>query len=156
MAKTRTQAASGPAASRHGSVTWLLGMICGAVLAFATPTALLAGFLLAPAILVAVCDRVPGRATTRCVFIASTGLAFGPVWHLNAGGATLGMAFDMLLEPNVLCPAWLAGASAWAVCECLPVLLRGASDRLAAAQAAALLEEARALRARWDVEPGQP
>jgi hypothetical protein len=126
------------------------------VLAFATPTAVLASVLLAPAILVALLDNYPGRATTRAVFVATAGPAFGPIWHLNAGGATIGLALDMLCEPNVLCPAWLAGACAWAVCECLPILLRGAADRLATARAAALLEEAKTLRAEWDLDGDPP
>jgi hypothetical protein len=151
MAKTATKPRR-QGAGRHGSVTWLMGMACGAILAFATPTALLAGVLMAPAILVSLLDAYPGRATTRAVFVATAGPAFGPIWHLNAGGATLALTVDMLCEPTVLCPAWLAGGCAWAVCECLPILLRGAADRLATARAAALLEEAKTLRAAWDLD----
>ena len=135
-----------------GPMTWLMGMACGAVLAFATPTAILAGVLLAPAILVAVFDGAPGRGTTRVVFVAVAGLAFGPVWHLNASGPTIGSALEMLFEPSVLCPAWLAGACSWAVCEFLPLILLAAANRAATARIASLLEEAKALKAAWDLE----
>jgi hypothetical protein len=132
-------------------MTWLMGMASGAVLAFATPTAILASVLLAPAILIAVFDSQPGRATTRVVFVAVAGLAFGPIWHLNASGPTIASALEMLCEPAVLCPAWLAGACSWGVCEYLPLLLLAAANRTATARIAALLEEAQALQAEWDL-----
>ena len=133
-------------------MTWLMGMATGAVLAFATPTAILACGLMAPAILVAFFDSQPGRATTRVVFVAVAGLAFGPVWHLNASGATIASALEMLCEPAVLCPAWLVGACSWGVCEFLPLLLLSAANRAATARIAALLEEAKVLQAEWDLE----
>ena len=85
--------ASGAPAKREagggGSIHWLMGMACGAILAFATPTAILGGVLLAPAILAAVFDTQKKRPMTRVVFVACAGFAFGPVWHLNAmGGVT--------------------------------------------------------------------
>jgi hypothetical protein len=133
------------------SLTWLLGVMCGAVLAFATPTAVLAVVLLAPAILVSVFDHQPGRPATRVVFIAGAGLTFGPVWHLNAASPSIAAALDMLCDPAVLCPAWLAGALSWGVCEFLPLMLHSVAERKAAARMKALLEEARALNAQWDL-----
>jgi hypothetical protein len=133
-------------------VQWLLGMVCGAVLAFATPTALLAGVLLAPAFLTAVFDRQPRRPVTRVVFVSCAGFTFGPVWHLNSFGASIGQALDMLTDPAVLCPAWLAGACGWAVCEVLPLLLYSVADRQATGQVAALIKEAETLQKEWDLE----
>jgi hypothetical protein len=142
-----------PARRGNGSLNWLLGVACGAILAFATPTALLGGVLLAPAILTAVFDTQAGRPLTRVVFVAAAGFTFGPIWHLNAAEPTLAAALDMLSEPSVLCPAWLAGGSGWAVCEFLPLLLRLVGERQAAARIAALEAEAQGLREAWDLTP---
>ena len=73
----------------------------------------LAGVLLAPAILVAVFDKQPQRPVMRVVFIAGAGLTIGPLWHLNALTPTVPLALDMLCDPAVLCPAWLAGGLGW-------------------------------------------
>jgi hypothetical protein len=135
-----------------GSVTWLMGVAFGAVLAFATPTALLGSVLLAPAILVAVLDATPRRAVARVVFVAGAGFSFGPIWHLNMGGGTMTVAVDMLSSPSILCPAWLAGACGWAVCECLPLILRNAANRAAESRIEALAAEAKSLREEWDLE----
>ena len=135
-----------------GSLLWLLGVLCGAVLAFATPTAVLAGVLLAPAILTAVFDAQPKRPVTRVVLVSAAGFTFGPIWHLNVAGATMTAALEMAFDPAVLCPAWLAGACGWAVCEFLPLVLRMTADRQAAAKIGQLQEEAKALREEWDLE----
>jgi hypothetical protein len=117
-----------------------------------TPSAVLAGVLLAPAMLVAVFDKQPQRPVMRVVLIAGIGLTIGPLWHLNALSPTVPLALDMLCDPAVLCPAWLAGALGWAVCEFLPLLLQAAADKRAAMRMSALLEEAKALKSSWDLE----
>ena len=135
-----------------GSMPWLLGVVCGAVMTFATSSALLAGVLLAPAWLTAVFDADQRRPVTRVVFVSAAGLTIGPLWHLNTGGASVGQALDLLADPAVLCPAWLAGACGWAVCELLPLLLRLAAERQAATRMAGLLAQARQIREEWDLE----
>ena len=147
--------ASGAQASHgggRGSFHWLMGMACGAVLAFATPTAILGGVLMAPAILAAVFDTQKKRPMARVVFISCAGFTFGPVWHLNAMGGVTAQALDMLYDPSVLCPAWLAGACGWGACELLPFVLRLAAERAAVSQIAALQAEANAIREAWDLE----
>jgi hypothetical protein len=148
--------ASGAPAKREagggGSIHWLMGMACGAILAFATPTAILGGVLLAPAILAAVFDTQKKRPMTRVVFVACAGFAFGPVWHLNVMGGVTSQALEMLYDPSVLCPAWIAGACGWGACELLPLLLRLAAERAAVVRIAALQAEAKAIREAWDLE----
>jgi hypothetical protein len=148
-------AAAKPAARKGGggSLTLLLlGVVFGAVLTFATPTALLCCVLLAPAILVAVLDATPNKSMARVVFVAGAGFSFAPIWHLNTGGGTMAVALDMLSNPSILCPAWLAGACGWAVCECLPLLLRSAANRAAEIRIASLAAEAQKLREEWDLD----
>jgi hypothetical protein len=140
------------AAGGGGSVPWLLGMVCGAILAFATPSAILGGVLLAPGILAAVFDTHRKRPMARVVVLSCTGFAIGPIWHLNAMGGVTSQAVEMLLDPAVLCPAWLAGACGWGMCEVLPLVLRGAAERAAVARIAALKAEAKAIRDEWDLQ----
>ena len=47
-ARAAARAAAVRSPARPGSTLWIQGLVCGAVAAFATPTALLAGVLLAP------------------------------------------------------------------------------------------------------------
>ncbi len=145
-------AAKAGAKAEGGSKTWLLGVACGAAVTFATPSAILAGVLLAPGLICALFDRQAGKAVTRVVFVSGAGLTFGPLWHLNAGSPSITAALDLLADPGVLCPAWLAAACGWAVCEALPVLLQATANRRAAGRVVALLEEAAALRKAWDFE----
>ncbi len=146
--------ASGGKRARGGSKTWLLGVACGAAVTFATPSAIVAGVLLAPALISALFDAQPNKAVTRVVFVSGAGLTFGPLWHLNAGTPTIALALDLLADPAVLCPAWLAAACGWAMCESLPVLLQSAANRRTVVRVAALRAEAAALREAWDLEGG--
>jgi hypothetical protein len=139
------------AAAGGGSLLWLQGLVCGAVLAFATPIALLLCVLLAPAVLAAVMDTMPNRAMTRAVFFAALAFTLGPLWHLILAGRGMQQAVDLISDPGVLGPAWLAGACGWALCEVLPVVLRSLAELQATARMAALKSEAAALRAEWDL-----
>jgi hypothetical protein len=150
--KVAGRAADKPAARRGGSLTWLLGVGCGVAVTFATPSAVLAGVLMAPGVVAAMFDRQANRAVTRVVFISGAGLTFGPLWHLNTGTPSMAAALDLLADPAVLCPAWLAAACGWTMCEALPIVLQMAANRRAAGRIAALREEAAALQAAWDLE----
>jgi len=134
-----------------GGGMWLQGMICGAVLTFATPSAFLAGVLLLPALVTLVIDRAPARKMTRAVALACSAFAYAPLWQLWVDGETMGLALKQILDPSVVCPAWLAGAFAWGVCEILPVGLRIMAEIRAKSRLAALRAEAEALRAAWDL-----
>ena len=147
-ARTKRQAEGGG----RDPMTWLLGVACGVVVCFATPSALLAGVLLAPAIVAALFDSQAGRPMARVVLVSGGGMTFPPLWHLNMAHPSIGLALDMLSDPGVLCPAWLAAASGWAVCESLPIVLQAAANRRAVSTIAALQDEAERLKAQWDLE----
>jgi hypothetical protein len=134
-----------------GSWLWLQGLVCGAVLAFATPVALVICVLMAPGLAAAIFDPAPQRAMTRAVALACLAFTMGPVWHLILAGRVMTQAVDLVLDPEVVLPAWLAGACGWALCELLPVLLRSAADMRAAVRIAVLEKEAAALREEWDM-----
>jgi hypothetical protein len=139
-------------AARGGSHLWLQGLVCGAVLAFATPVAVLVGVMLMPALAASLLDARPGRPVARAVGLAGAAFTVAPLWHLIQGGGGVPAALDVLADPAVLAPAWLAGACGWALCELLPVLLRGVASLNAHARLAALDAEEKALREAWDLE----
>jgi hypothetical protein len=148
----RTAAKAKPRPKRaQGSTLWLQGLACGALLAFAPSFAALGAALLAPALVAALADSRPGRPVARAVFLASAAFTLMPAWHLFENGQNLATALDLLSEPAVIGPAWLAGACGWALCEVLPVLLRAVADARTAAHAHALRAEEKALREAWDL-----
>ena len=151
-AKAGRRAAAG--GRRGGSHLWLQGLVCGAVLAFATPVAVLVGVMLMPALAATLIETRPGRPVTRAVALAGAAFTVAPVWHLIQAGGGVPAALDVLADPAVTGPAWLAGACGWALCEVLPVLLRGVAAMNAQARVAALDAEEKALRGAWDLEEG--
>jgi hypothetical protein len=137
--------------AHRGSSNWLSGLACGALLTFATGIALLAGVLLAPAILAAVAESTPGRPVTRAMGLCGAALVLRPVWHLVLAGGTVAAALDVLADPLVIGAAWLAGLCGWALCELVPVAMRIISDLRTSARIGALVAEEAALRAEWDL-----
>ena len=136
---------------RRGSALWIQGLACGAALTFAAPTVLLLGVLLAPAL---VCLLVqPGdRGLLRAVAVACTASSLSPVWHLWLAGDRLDHALASLSDPFVLLLAWGAGASAWALCQVIPVVLRGSWDMQNAARMRAMETELKSLHEQWLID----
>lgn len=73
MAKDATQP------RRQRSFVWLQGLLCGALATLATPTALLLGVLLAPALLAIALDQDPGRPRARSIALFSMAASVGPL-----------------------------------------------------------------------------
>ena len=119
MASKVARRAAGPAVKGR-SMLWLQGMACGAVLTFATPAAMLAAGLLAPALLALAADRRPGRPILRAVLLYGCAVALAPLWHLCLSGDTMDTALVMVSDMTTLATAWLAAAVGWALCEILP------------------------------------
>lgn len=142
------------AAKRSGgaSTFWLQGMMCGALVAFASPFALLFGVLMAPAVAAMLTDREPGRPVGRAVFLAGAAASVAPAWHLWWAGGTMAEALDMLADVSTLAVAWLLGATAWALCQVLPMITMVVWNWREAARARGLLEELKSLREEWGLE----
>jgi hypothetical protein len=148
----RAKAAPRKRTRAKGGSHWFSGMACGALLAFATGVAVLLGVLLAPCAAAAVLESTPGRPVTRAMLLCGAAFVLAPVWHLVLAGDTMPATLDLLADPLVLGPAWLAGLTGWALCELLPVALRITSDLRATARISALAAEEAALRAEWDLD----
>jgi hypothetical protein len=138
-----------PAKSRGGSVPWIQGAACGALLAFATPAAVLGGTLLAPAILAFVADQAPGRPVARVVLLFGGAVALGPLWHLLLSGDSMSTALDMMSDMATLAFAWIAAAFGWALCQVLPVLFEQTGRYAEAARVLAWRAELKRAEEEW-------
>ncbi len=149
-AATRPQPA-GPAAK--GSILWIQGLACGALLTFAAPTVLLLATLLGPAIACALGEKNTPGSSTRAVALCCAAAALSPVWHLWLHGDSMDAALNAVANPLVLVTAWGAGACAWALCQVVPVVLRTAWDASEAARARVMQAELARTRQDWDLPP---
>src|SRR5579872_1024082 len=111
-------AASGSATQpKQRSLVWLQGLLCGAVATLATPTALLLGVLLAPALLALMIDRQPGRPKARSIALWSMAASVAPLRALWIAGHTMAGAAALAGNLRVVITAWSAAAAGWLLAE---------------------------------------
>jgi hypothetical protein len=149
MAKRAPPPAPTPA---KASVLWLQGLGSGALLAFATPSFILLGVLLAPALASYAADTEAGKGMTRAVALACLAGALSPAWHLWMAHDRMEVAVALLCDPFTLAIAWGAGASAWALSQVLPAVLKNVWDLREVARAHAIEAELKRLREEWHVD----
>ena len=144
--------AAAPENGSRGSTMWIQGLACGACLAFAAPTVLLVSVLLAPALICFLVYSGAERGILRAVAMSCAAASLSPVWHLWLSGDHLEQAVSSMSEPFVLLLAWGAGASAWALCQVIPVILSGSWDMRSAARIRTLEAELKALHEEWVID----
>ncbi len=151
MAKRKAVASAPPAARapRQHSLIWLQGLLCGAVATLATPTALLIGVLLGPALLAIALDREPGRPRARSIALCSMAAAVEPLRTLWSAGHSMATATALLGNVHVLATAWSAAAAGWLLAEATPMAVRAALEALSIARAARLRAERAKLVETW-------
>src|ERR1700753_3961609 len=81
---------------RPHSLVWLQGLLCGALATLATPTALLLGVLLGPALLAVAFDSEPGRPVGRSVALFSMAASVRPLKTLWMSGHTMPVAAGLV------------------------------------------------------------
>src|SRR5215813_13599517 len=125
MAKARSgRAATGSVAGaqpRQHSLVWLQGLLCGALVTVATPTALLLGVLLGPALLAMLLDREPGRPTGRSVTLFAMAASVAPLKTLWIAGHTMAAATALLGDLPVIATTWSAAAAGWLLAQLMPI-----------------------------------
>src|SRR4051794_33615031 len=109
---------------RQHSLVWLQGLLCGAMATLATPTALLLGVLLAPALLALVVDRQPGRPRARSIALCGMAASIDPLRALSTGDHSIFNATTLLGNSRVVGAAWIAAAAGWLLAEIAPVGVR--------------------------------
>ena len=153
MARTR---AAKPAAA-PGSRLWLHGLICGAIVTLATPTAVLILLLLTPTLVAALFDFSPGRPVVRPVCLWGIAASVRPMMALWSGEHTMAHTLIIAGDSSVLATAWAAQAAAWLISEIVPLFVAVAMSANAAARAARLREARQVYEADWDISaPGSP
>jgi hypothetical protein len=141
------------AGMRLGSLLWLQGLACGAVATLATPTFILGGLLLAPALLSVLLDQSHGKSTARAVVLfglAGTVQPLADLWH---AGHTIAIALDMASSTTTLATAWAAQGGAWLLCELGPLLIVLVMEAFSAAKAARLRAARAAYEEQWGLPP---
>jgi hypothetical protein len=148
---------------RAGSLTWLQGLACGAVVTLATPSALLLLALLVPALLAMLLDDRPGRPLVRPVVLAGLAASVRPLVALWHNGHTMGASIALISDVAVLAVAWAAEAAAWLLTEIAPVIIRLMLDGRSLSRAMYLRGKRAHYVAEWgfstdggdDPDPGQ-
>ncbi len=154
MARRKSTAQpAAPTTNTPRMAIWLQGLLCGAIVTLATPSAVLAGVLLAPALLAHRLDRQPGRPTARAVLVCALAGVVHPLHRLWLGGQTMSLALTMLSDSWTCLPAWGAAASGWLLAELAPIGLRAAMELTAITRAARLRAERARLEQEWGISP---
>ena len=132
---------------------WLQGLGCGLLLTLATPTALLAGVLLTPALVAYALDRAPGRPVARPLLLIGLAGAARPLASLWWMGNHMATALDLLGDTTIVAAAWGAQATLWLAIELGPLLATLVAEAVVAAQAARLRSTRRDYEEQWGVPP---
>jgi hypothetical protein len=143
-------------AARHGSRLWLLGVGSGLLAALATPTAVLGGLLLAPALLALVLDSSPQRSLARPILFCGLAAALRPLLALWADGHTMAASLSLAADLSTLGLAWAAQAAAWLLGELLPLVVGLAQEARSRARVARLRDARARLEQEWGLPPSQP
>ena len=139
-------------APRQHSLIWLQGLLCGAMATLATPTALLLGVLLGPALLAVMLDHQPGRPRARSIALCSMAAAIDPLRTLWTTGHTIATATALLGNLRIVGMAWSAESAGWLLDEITPIAVRPALEGLGIARAARLRAERAKLVETWGLE----
>ena len=131
---------------------WLQGLLCGALATLATPTALLLGVLLGPAIVALTLDGEPGKPTGRTVALFSMAASVGPLKTLWTTGHTMAVAADLVANLNVVATTWTAAAAGWLLAQILPIAIRSVLDAIGMARSVRLRAERAKLISDWGLD----
>jgi hypothetical protein len=135
------------------SLTWLQGLLCGALATLATPTALLVSVLLLPAIVAGVLDRQPGKPIARSVGLFGLCGAIGPVRSLWAAGHTIEAAAALAVDVDSLIWAWGGAVAGWLLAELAPVAVRAVLEVNARSRAARITAKRADYELAWGFPP---
>jgi hypothetical protein len=151
VAKRKSGSNAAPQPRQH-SLIWLQGLLCGAMVTLATPTAMLLGVLLGPALLAVLLDREPGRPRARSIMLFSTAGAIDPLRTLWTTGHSMATATALLGDLHAVGVAWSAAAAGWLLAEVIPIMVRVALEALSIARTARLRTDRTRLIEAWGLD----
>jgi hypothetical protein len=140
---------------RQHSLVWVQGLLCGAMATLATPTALLLGVLLGPALVAILLDHEQGRPRARSIALCSLAASIEPLRTLWTAGHTLATATALLSNVRVVGMAWSAAAAGWLLAEIIPIGVRAALEAVSVARASRLNAERARLVETWGLDVPQ-
>ena len=152
MAKKPSRRTSTASQPRQHSLVWLQGLLCGAMVTLATPTALLLGMLLAPVLLAVMLDHEPGRPRARSIALCGMAASVEPLRTLWMSGHTIPVAAALAGNARIIGFAWSAAAAGWLLAEVLPIAVRAVLETLSIARAGRLRAERAKLVEAWGLE----
>ncbi len=135
---------------------WVQGLVCGALVTLATPTALLGGVLLLPTIVVYFLDRTEGRPTLRAVLLFGLATAVRPLLTLWTGGHSMELSVTLLSDLATPVLAWSAQGGGWLLAQVVPLLLRVTLDAQARLEITRLRAERARLAEEWGLPAAEP
>ena len=140
-------------AVRSGSSMWLVGLLCGTMVALATPYALVVGAFLAPAIVVLATDARPGKPIGWSITMIGGAMLVRPILALWMAGHLMGAAIEIVTDARALAGSWALQGAGWLAIELGPALIRLALDGAARARAVSLRLARTKLEAEWGLPP---
>ena len=153
MAGKSAKAAAGKAPSRRGSLLWLQGLVCGAVVAVAPAVAALSVVLLLPGIIVLVVDATPGKSAARPVLLLGLAMALRPLAEMWRDGQGIERVAGLANEPKTLVVAWAVQGLAWLFVELAPLFIILTLEAAAKARALRLRASRAGYERDWEVPP---
>jgi hypothetical protein len=134
-------------------MAWLQGLMCGALVMLAPPTALLIGVLLGPALLAALFDQQSGRPRARSIGLFGMAASVDPLRTLWLSGHSMAVATALLGNVRIVATAWAAAAGGWLLVETAPIAVRAALDALSISRSARLRVSRAKLTEEWRLDP---
>ena len=138
---------------RGGATNWFVGLLFGAAAAVATPSALVVGVFLAPAILLFVLDATPGKQIGWPIMTIAGATLVRPLSELWLAGHVMAAALDIAADPRSVAPAWGLQAAGWLAIEAAPALIRLGFEGAARRRSAALRRARARIEAEWGIPP---
>lgn len=137
------------AAARRGPGLWVQGLLCGALVTLATPTAVLAGVLLLPAVIVHLMDTTEGRPILRTVLLFGLAASVRPLLALWTGGHSMATSLSLLSDVAAPAIAWSAQGAGWLLTQLIPLLVRLALEAQSKLEVAGLRSQRDRLATEW-------
>jgi hypothetical protein len=135
------------------SWTWLQGLACGALATLATPSALVLGAYLLPAVTVYLLDPAPNKPAGRAALFLGLAMTLAPMIHLWTIGHSMDTAWRLLSDPTGWMTSWLVQGMGWLAAEALPLCIGLALDAHAAARSLKLRSDRQKCLESWDLRP---
>lgn len=145
--------AGAKAPARRGSLLWLQGLICGAVVAVAPAVAALSVVLMLPGIIVLVVDGTPGKASARPVLLLGLATALRPLAEMWRNGQGIDRVAALAGDPQTLVVAWAVQGLAWLFVELAPLFIILTLEAAAQGRALRLRASRAGYERDWDVPP---